>query len=299
MYFVGIGALLILLRENFRSHRCDSGMSTATGWSKFHYWPRYVARLLRVAPSYHGPYLGWRLRIDETLRLNAHSPSHHIYDRETRFKLPAWHYSENPPWNLANRLFEYPYNLEWTIVYPDGFRRHEHLDPVSRMELTVFKGDRVKVLRGPDKGRTGLVLSVIPMRRACQVEGLQLRRKVNRIAKSNRYEIDVEHELIALDDVALLDPVDGEVCQVEWRYDQDGRRLRVSSRSGYEVPLPHGANILDEGVDPRSITIGPKDTPGSRLKEATFKPSLRTFEEEILDELGIKETRAKQATFWY
>lgn len=267
--------------------------------AKYSYWPRYVARLLRVTPSYLGPYHGWRYRLQQGLRMSAHSPAHHIYDREARFKLPAWLYSENPPWNLANRLFEYPYEMEWTVVYPDGFRRHEKLDPISRAELTVFKGDRVQVTRGPDAGRTGLVLSVLPMRRACQVEGLQLRRKVNRIPRINRHEMRVEHELLPLDDVALLDPSDGAPCTVAWRFDAAGRRQRISTRSGYEVPLPLGAGLLDEGVDPRSISAGPKDTTASRLQEATFQPSLASFEEEVFRACGVQEDRQKQPTFWY
>jgi hypothetical protein len=42
-----------------------------------------------------------------------------------------------------------------------------------------------------------------------------------------------------------------------------------------------------------------KDTKEDDLKEATFKPKLCTFEEDIMNAMGIKETRKRAKTYWY
>ena len=42
-----------------------------------------------------------------------------------------------------------------------------------------------------------------------------------------------------------------------------------------------------------------KDTPEAVLKEVTFKPKLCTFEQEIMEKMGIKEDRKPARTFWY
>jgi len=42
-----------------------------------------------------------------------------------------------------------------------------------------------------------------------------------------------------------------------------------------------------------------KDTKEEELKEVTFKPKLCTFEQDIMNVMGIKETRKRAKTYWY
>ena len=42
-----------------------------------------------------------------------------------------------------------------------------------------------------------------------------------------------------------------------------------------------------------------KDTTDTELKKVTFKPKLCTFEEDILEQHGIKEKKKFQKKFWY
>lgn len=37
-------------------------------------------------------------------------------------------------------------------------------------------------------------------------------------------------------------------CEAEWRYTEAGERVRVSKRSGLEIPLPPGSEITDDLV---------------------------------------------------
>lgn len=42
-----------------------------------------------------------------------------------------------------------------------------------------------------------------------------------------------------------------------------------------------------------------KDTKEDDLKKITFKPLLKTFEMDVMDEMDIKEDRVPAPTYWY
>lgn len=42
-----------------------------------------------------------------------------------------------------------------------------------------------------------------------------------------------------------------------------------------------------------------KDTPAEVVLEKTYKPVLKSFEEEIADAMGIQDKRKLQPTYWY
>lgn len=65
-----------------------------------------------------------------------------------------WRFSENSPWNIANRLSEFPYRTDWCVVHPDGRKKtRERLAGMPPEKQIFFKGDRVIVLKGPSKGQ--------------------------------------------------------------------------------------------------------------------------------------------------
>ncbi|CAH8441136.1 unnamed protein product [Schistosoma mattheei] len=183
---------------------------------KFNYWPRYVARLIRFRPVYRKELLGWRFETDHMFQRPNPLPN----EKKEEKYLPIWHFSEKPPWNVANRLSEFPYpNITWCVIHPNG--------------------DRVQILCGPDKGRVGIVSSVLKIRRLVYVDGLN-------------YHIDTQ--------VALLDPSNNEPCKCSWRYTEEGNRVRVSLQTGHVIPLPAAARHLDDLTDPKTAVVSPKDT---------------------------------------
>jgi len=42
-----------------------------------------------------------------------------------------------------------------------------------------------------------------------------------------------------------------------------------------------------------------KDTAEADVKEITFSPLLKTFDMDIMDDMGIKEDRVAARTYWY
>lgn len=42
-----------------------------------------------------------------------------------------------------------------------------------------------------------------------------------------------------------------------------------------------------------------KDTDKNEVNRVTFVPKLKSFEQDIMDQMGIKEDRQYRKTFWY
>ena len=99
--------------------------------------------------------------------------------------------------------------------------------------------------------------------------------------------------------VKLVDPVDERGCEVEWRYTEDGERVRVSRRSGRILPIPEVAKATADYMAPESYTAGPKDTDAGKVILVTYAPKLMTVEDDILDSVGIVETKKRGKTYWY
>ena len=96
----------------------------------------------------------------------------------------------------------------------------------------IRKGDKVVVLAGKDKGRSGEVLSVSPKENKAVVRG------VNMIVRHQRQSPQQEAGLIRkeapihLSNLAVADPKDGKPTRVGFQTQKDGTKVRVAKRSG-------------------------------------------------------------------
>ena len=102
-----------------------------------------------------------------------------------------------------------------------------------------FRGDRVEILRGKDKGKIGLIISVIQERNWVLVEGLNCKHEIQgEDGDFPGYMIKVEEPLLVTTDIKLVDPSDDKSCDVTWQYTEDGTRVRTSARTGTIIPIP-------------------------------------------------------------
>lgn len=165
---------------------------------------------------------------------------------------------------------------------------------------TYFKGDRVEVLVGKDKGKHGIVKQVIQERNWVIVEGLNWHyRKVGQDDNYPGVIVKSEAPLLVTNQISLVDPADLLSTPVEWRFTEEGEKVRVSLRSGRIIPLP---KTMEETIDFKSKSVyieKEKDTPGNLVSKITFEPKLRTFEMDIMEEMGIKEDGKPLKTYWY
>lgn len=84
---------------------------------------------------------------------------------------------------------------------------------------------------------------------------------------------------------------------MEWRYTEEGERVRVSLRTGRIIPKP--IEEREDGIIPEQWKDGPKDTSVEDALEKTYVPSLKTFQEEIMELQGIVEERRFRKSYWY
>ncbi len=103
------------------------------------------------------------------------------------------------------------------------------------MAAKVKKGDKVVVIAGRDKGRTGEVLKVFPEDNRVVVSGVNT---VTRHQKPNQVEpggIKRFEAPIHVSNVAIADPRDGKPTRVGFKTDEHGRKYRFAKRSGESI----------------------------------------------------------------
>ena len=100
------------------------------------------------------------------------------------------------------------------------------------MAAKIKKGDKVVVLAGRDKGRTGEVTSVNPTDRRAIVAGVNLVKRHTRQTAQTEGGILSKEASIDLSNLAIADPKTGKPTRVGFKTLDDGRKVRVAKRSG-------------------------------------------------------------------
>jgi large subunit ribosomal protein L24 len=101
------------------------------------------------------------------------------------------------------------------------------------MGLRVRTDDEVVVISGKDRGKTGRVLQVDPVKQRVFVEGLNIVKRHQRPTPGTNQPGGVIEKPgpIHISNVALVDPKDGKPTRTRVE-DRDGKRVRVGVRSG-------------------------------------------------------------------
>ena len=100
------------------------------------------------------------------------------------------------------------------------------------MAAKLKKGDKVVVIAGRDKGRSGEILKVMPKEERALVRGVNLVKRHQRQSQSQEGGIISKEAAIQLSNLAYADPKDGKPTRVGFRIESDGRKVRFAKRSG-------------------------------------------------------------------
>jgi large subunit ribosomal protein L24 len=100
------------------------------------------------------------------------------------------------------------------------------------MAAKIRKGDKVVVIAGRDKGRTGEVTRVIPADRRAIVAGVNMVKRHTRQSAKSDGGILSKEAAIDLSNLAIVDPKSGKPTRVGFKILDDGRKVRVAKRSG-------------------------------------------------------------------
>jgi large subunit ribosomal protein L24 len=104
--------------------------------------------------------------------------------------------------------------------------------------MKIKKGDTVLVIAGKDKGAKGKVIQAYPTRDRVLVEGVNRIKKHTRVSQTQRGAqsggIVTQEAPIHVSNVMVVDS-DGKPTRVGKKTTDDGKRVRISRRSGKEI----------------------------------------------------------------
>ena len=224
------------------------------------------------------------------------SPNHPRYAARCRSFVPRVHTLDRP----------------WTEQYwsKNGMRgsvlesnrvRTAVVEPIREQDWMWFRGDRVEILTGPDKGKQGYINGIVQERNWVTVEGLNV--EYETMGESKDFPgmmIKKELPLIVTRDIKLVDPASEKPASVEWRFTEAGERVRVAVKTGSLIPIPaKSEETIDYKVAKEYKANEFKDTKPAVVKDITFEPNLATFEMDIMQKMNIKEDRIPKKTWWY
>ncbi len=96
----------------------------------------------------------------------------------------------------------------------------------------IRKGDKIVVLSGKDKGRSGEVLSVSPKEETAIVRGINMVKRHQKQTQNQEAGIISKEAPVHLSNLAIADPKDGRATRVGFRVEKDGKKVRFSKRTG-------------------------------------------------------------------
>lgn len=98
--------------------------------------------------------------------------------------------------------------------------------------MHVKKGDKVMVISGKDKGKTGVILAAFPKKNRVLVEGINIVKKHSKPSQLNpQGGINDQEAAIHVSNVMPIDPKTGEPTRVGTKT-VDGKKVRVAKKSG-------------------------------------------------------------------
>ncbi len=102
------------------------------------------------------------------------------------------------------------------------------------MAAKIRKGDKVIVLTGRDKGRTGEVFEVRPDDGTALVRGVNLVKRHQKQTQNQEGGIITKEAPIHLSNVAYVGK-DGKPTRIGFKVQADGKKVRVAKSSGVEI----------------------------------------------------------------
>ena len=104
-------------------------------------------------------------------------------------------------------------------------------------QFKIRKGDRVTVITGREKGKTGEVLRVLRAADRVLVQGVNMIKRHQRPTGMTPGGIIEKEAPVHISNVALIDPKSDRPTRVGYRVDDAGRKVRVARRSGEAIDV--------------------------------------------------------------
>jgi len=104
-------------------------------------------------------------------------------------------------------------------------------------KFKIKKGDRVTVITGRDKGKSGEVLRVMRKEDRVLVQGVNMVKRHQSPTQTSAGGIIEKEASLHISNVALIDPKSDRPTRVGYRFEDAGRKVRFAKRSGELIDL--------------------------------------------------------------
>lgn len=102
-------------------------------------------------------------------------------------------------------------------------------------KIRLKTGDKIIVLSGKNKGKTGKVLKVHPKENKVTVEGINIVKKHIKPTRESAGSIQEIIKPIDVSKVAYYDQESKKASKIGFKVDKDGNKIRISKKSGKEI----------------------------------------------------------------
>jgi len=101
--------------------------------------------------------------------------------------------------------------------------------------MKIVKGDKVVVIAGADKGKTGIVQATYPKHNKVVVEGVNVHKRHRKPTQSSP-EGSIQEMYVPIDasNVAIVDPKTKKASRVGYKVEK-GQKVRISKASGSKL----------------------------------------------------------------
>ena len=103
------------------------------------------------------------------------------------------------------------------------------------LKLKLKKGDKVIVIAGKDKDKTGEITKVLVKESKVLVSGINMVKRHTKPTQENAGGIISKEMPIHISNVAFIDPKTSKATRLGFKMDKDGRKVRVAKKSGEVV----------------------------------------------------------------
>jgi large subunit ribosomal protein L24 len=104
-------------------------------------------------------------------------------------------------------------------------------------KLKIRKKDKVIVITGRDKGKTGEVIEVLPKENRVRVSGVNIVKRHQRQTGAQAGGIIDKEAPIDISNVAHIDPRTRQPTRIGYKILDDGRKVRFAKRSGEVIDV--------------------------------------------------------------
>ncbi len=99
-------------------------------------------------------------------------------------------------------------------------------------KLKVKKGDKVIVISGKDRGKSGEVLNVISQKNRVVLRGINIAKRHTAQSQTSQGGILDKELSIHISNISHIDPKENKATKIGYKFLKDGRKVRFAKISG-------------------------------------------------------------------